>query len=530
MQVLELAQIIWAESRQLALPQGVPAQQLQMIRRAIGDAALASGGRGFAAPEALPVATDPRAPEAEACLTAAQEAIATVPPKAVPTIIALGAANGTPLFGDLALRSGWRNDAADIETFGPVSLADAPGSTYFLYRTRSAVAGDTRPGYLIERPAAIAALNAVAPPRRQVMFGLFAFAAAILLLMTASLLATSVGWIGLTSKAQFDLTNPGAAAACQAIAVDNPGSSWPVSLTESLKPLADRTDCRARWLIAVSRVVYGSASQPVEEYFAGDWLATLGRLLLRATGGTHSLQLALIGLIGGIVLLLVAAGLVTRGTVDGALIDDRNRVSLTRTQLIAWTALLLSAIWAFGLANVGLSGELFYAVHAANADVETLPVIFPKLEPSLLALLGISTATPMLSALILNRDRAFEAEAQSTKDNRTEERIAPGEASWTDLFEGETVGKASTVDIARVQHLAITCFLLGSYLTLVWQLAGVIDGANLIRAVKQGTSLYPIMPVIDNTFLQLLIFSHAGLVVGKIADRRNGAPPKDGTN
>ena len=523
MQVLELAQIVWAECRQFSLQAGVPVQQLQMIRRAVADAALATGGRGFAAAEALPLASDPGAADAEGCLAAAQEAIAAQPAKVVPTVIAMGAANGTPMFGELALRSGWRNDAADIETFGPMTAIDAKDSSYFLYRARAAVAGDMRPGYLFERPVAVAAVLTMGPPKRMVWIGMAVFVAGLALLMVASLLATSVGWIALASETQFQLVDADAATACTTLSIAGEQDAWPIAVTEAFKPIAQRTDCNARWLRAVTTVVDGSASQPVEEYFTGDWLASWGRLLLRWTGGAHSLQLALLGIIGGIGLLLVSAGLVTQGKIDGALIDDRNRVSLTRAQLIAWTALLLAGIWAFGLANVGLSGQLFYALHAADVSTQATPVIFPQLEASLLALLGISTATPMFSGLILNRERATELEAVSPRDSRPEERFTPRESSYADLFQGETVGKASTVDIARVQHLAITCFLLGTYLTLVWQLAGEIDGAGVVRSVAKGTSLYPIMPVIDATFLELLLFSHAGLVVGKLADRGRGS-------
>jgi hypothetical protein len=473
--------------------------------------------------------------EAESCLAAAQDAITAGTKTATPTVIATGAADGTPLFGDLALRSGWRNNATDIETFGPIHIADAPGSTYFLFRARAASTGDTRPGYLFERPLTAPAATpeathvqpSIAPPLKpKILLGMAVFVAALLLMMAASLLCSSIGWIALASNQQFHLTDAAAAQSCVTNAVQGAERSWPISTTDALTPLAERTDCHARWVRAVTAVVEGRASPPVEEYFSGDWLATAGRMLLRLTGGTHSLQLALVGLIGGIGLLLAAAGLVTQGKVDGALIDERNRISLTRTQLIAWSTVLLAGLWAFGLTNVGLSGQLFYALQTAEAPEGSLPVIFPRLEASLLALLGISTATPIFSRLILNRERATEVEAVSTRDNRPEERMTPRESSYTDLFQGETVGKASVVDIARVQHLAITGFLLGTYLTLLWQLAGAINGAAVVRSLSQGMSLYPMMPAIDGTFLQLLLFSHAGLVVGKLADRRVGDDPK----
>ena len=56
-------------------------------------------------------------------------------------------------------------------------------------------------------------------------------------------------------------------------------------------------------------------------------------------------------------MLILAGGLATTGTWFGALVDNRNRVSLSRVQMLAWTVVLLGGYVVVGAFNVALLGS-----------------------------------------------------------------------------------------------------------------------------------------------------------------------------
>ena len=64
--------------------------------------------------------------------------------------------------------------------------------------------------------------------------------------------------------------------------------------------------------------------------------------------GTWLLTMALFGV------LLVLAGNALKMRWDGIFIDERNKISLSRVQLVLWTLLLVSALLTVGLSNVSL--------------------------------------------------------------------------------------------------------------------------------------------------------------------------------
>src|SRR3954453_18613286 len=58
--------------------------------------------------------------------------------------------------------------------------------------------------------------------------------------------------------------------------------------------------------------------------------------------------------LAGIGLCLLVAGVVINRRGDGVFIDERNRISLSRLQLVLWTSVLVSALLTAGLSNASL--------------------------------------------------------------------------------------------------------------------------------------------------------------------------------
>src|SRR5918992_3174501 len=157
--------------------------------------------------------------------------------------------------------------------------------------------------------------------------------------------------------------------------------------------------------------------------------------------GSWLLIMALLGL------LFVLIGRGVMGLWKGCLIDNRNRMSLSRLQLISWTALVLSAFLTFAA----------FKIHA-DPRTDALDIAVPT---QVWSLLGISTASLAGSATIkyakrnasVNEEFA-EAELEKTKQAmpsspETESLEAQGllvtkempqGASISDLFTGEEVG------------------------------------------------------------------------------------------
>lgn len=210
----------------------------------------------------------------------------------------------------------------------------------------------------------------------------------------------------------------------------------------------------------------------------------------------------------GFLFVLIGRGVI--GLWTGCLIDNRNRMSLSRLQLISWTVLVLSAFLTFAA----------FKVHA-DPETDALDIVVPA---QVWSLLGISTASLAGSATIKYAKRnssvdeeVAEAELQKTKQAmpaspETESLEAQGllvtketpqGASISDLFTGDEVGSAAQLDVGKVQMF---------FFTLIVVLAYAIGlGSILYRAGGLPNGL----PDVSEGMVVLLLISHAGFLAGK---------------
>lgn len=210
--------------------------------------------------------------------------------------------------------------------------------------------------------------------------------------------------------------------------------------------------------------------------------------------------------IGAAVTLLVlaaAVGYALWGSVVGVLIDSRNRLSLTRFQLVFWSVLVLSLFAVTSTFLIGASGST---------------VSLPTYPWEIWALLGISIGTAPLSGLILlnkthqtapqNAQEKIDLDPTATNNGRLEVKLGDNSWSFLDLFRGEEVSNRDEIDISRFQYFIITVVLMIVFVGLtgheVWAL-GVTTSTNWAAWAKEHS-----YPALNETFIALLGLTHAG--------------------
>ena len=224
---------------------------------------------------------------------------------------------------------------------------------------------------------------------------------------------------------------------------------------------------------------------PNDGYTLGAWLVTMALLAAFVFVAGHGIT----------------------GLWRGALIDENNKISLSRLQLVLWTILILSAILIAALANI--SGNF----------PNPLAISLPQ---QLWLVMGISTTSLVGSPLILgvkkgqpSNQAALDTTAKLLTDRRA---ISPGavtaqgqvliktdprSASWADLFTGEETGNGAHLDMGRIQMFYFTIVLLIAY--------GVALGDLFVTHGKVINAF----PVLDQSMVALLAISHGAYLTNK---------------
>ncbi|MER9565792.1 hypothetical protein [Mesorhizobium sp. M0571] len=262
-----------------------------------------------------------------------------------------------------------------------------------------------------------------------------------------------------------------------------------------------------------------------------------------SAAGSASVLVPFLMLVCGIAGLTVALGLGTKQRVAGVWIDTRNRVSLARAQVTLWTAVALAGYATFALFNVGFAGIVGAAAVSAGGSALGIATFgaFPAMPASVAAALGIAAVSPMLSALILSTKDAGANKADlairgadgdlrkrgtpffGAESAGLDKRTSPSLASIADIFMGEEVANADTVDVSRLQNVVITATLVLGFFSILVAMT-TISAAQLIGA--KG-SVFTSLPELGETFTALLVASHATYLITKAHDSRplNHASP-----
>ena len=236
-------------------------------------------------------------------------------------------------------------------------------------------------------------------------------------------------------------------------------------------------------------------------------LATIVAIVL--IGLLIPLQRRLWAWLGTLILLTVfttIAGHGITGLWRGLLVDERNKISLSRLQMILWTIVVRSGFLTAALSNLALG------------HTNPLCIAIPT---ELWLLMGISTTSLVGSPLIKSTKIAKkpnDAERTSTFNLMAKEGVdtsklaskgqivvntALEEARWSDLFKGEESGNAAQLDLSKVQMFFFTLILVIAY-------AVALGTAFAGTALKIGE-----FPALDPGMVALLGISHAGYLVHK---------------
>ena len=195
-------------------------------------------------------------------------------------------------------------------------------------------------------------------------------------------------------------------------------------------------------------------------------------------------------------LFFVGLGVWIKGRPLGILIDSRNKMSLSRLQVVTWSWLLISAFlavaWATATVNIEMATEIW-------------------------ALMGISVGSAAGSVIVKGTkahqepsDASLQAETHRMGILATNEK--PEHAKLSNLFTGEELTDGPYVDVTKVQMFFFTFALVAGYAGMLWAFTW---------SPKDGVINFP---EFSTTMVTLLGISHAGYLTVKAAPKTPTAP------
>jgi hypothetical protein len=227
-----------------------------------------------------------------------------------------------------------------------------------------------------------------------------------------------------------------------------------------------------------------------------------------------------------LLLAIMVMGGAVNGRFEGVLIDSRNRISLSKFQMLLWTVVVLSALTVVAAWNITHS-----YIPVGEGKSGPLDIDIPT---DLLYAMGIAAASfigaPSLLQLKVNQDTSGKTmdaaekrlgltSDQATATGRVHKLCSPLLASWTDMFLGDDIGNAGSADLSKVQQFSITMLIVGLYIGSMWSVLGALVG-------KPG----PIstLPPLSEGFVMLMAISHASYLAYKIVPHERTADGDDG--
>jgi hypothetical protein len=208
-----------------------------------------------------------------------------------------------------------------------------------------------------------------------------------------------------------------------------------------------------------------------------------------------------------LLLLCVFLGKWMMGSASGILISERNLISLSRLQMVAWSGVIFSG----------------YLVALIQRILHGVPnPLSLQIDPYLWAVLGISMASFVGTPAVLSgktgdtpSDKAVQAAGKSLNEapediqknavGKLYSNAKPADAQFSDIFQGDEIGNTAYVDVSKVQMFILTVFLIGTYSADLW--------AKLASPGVDFKSFA--LPTFSQGQLQLLAASHAGYLTFK---------------
>lgn len=218
-----------------------------------------------------------------------------------------------------------------------------------------------------------------------------------------------------------------------------------------------------------------------------------------------------------LIFAIMVMGGAVNGRLEGVLIDSRNRISLSKFQMLLWTVVVLSAL------TVAAAWNITHPIMAmAGKMAGPLDITIPS---DLLYGMGIAAASfvaaPSLLQLKVNQDTSEQtldiaqsrlnlAPGEAAAAGRVLQLASPQLASWTDIFLGDDVGNAGAADLSKVQQFSITLLIVGIYIGSIWSAFGA-----LVAQPEHRTAVTA-LPPLSQSFIALMAISHASYLAYKV--------------
>jgi hypothetical protein len=234
---------------------------------------------------------------------------------------------------------------------------------------------------------------------------------------------------------------------------------------------------------------------------------------------TDGLALSLVINIVIFALIMITVGHGVNGRLAGVFIDSRNRMSLSRFQMVIWSMLVIAAIWSALAWNVAESPD-----HTAGE--------FKNFPEQLFLVLGLASFTGIASPILLSQKRSKDPDPDQYaaqlanlqkagtdtgrigNDGMVVTKASPADASWADLFQGDETGNLSSPDVGKLQNFLFTLILVATY-------AGALFEAF---AKARPGAVAPDFPPFSETMTIFLTISHAAYLSTKIVPNSSAAP------
>jgi hypothetical protein len=242
---------------------------------------------------------------------------------------------------------------------------------------------------------------------------------------------------------------------------------------------------------------------------AGVWAASQDTLVT-AKPSQHLTAWLYLGIASAIAVFTLLVGWTIRGHWSGALVDPkRQRMSLSRLQMLLWSALVLASYMTAVMINLA---------HRNAANTTAIDALAVAIPGELLVAMGLSVGSLVGARVVLNRKETEHGTVTSAlppdtiTDTGAVEPTAPRSAvfrargpRWLDLFEGDTAESRDAVDVGKLQMFFITIALVLGY--------GLVVADLFASSPATGISS---LPALNDGFVALLAISHAGYLTAKV--------------
>lgn len=220
-----------------------------------------------------------------------------------------------------------------------------------------------------------------------------------------------------------------------------------------------------------------------------------------------------------ILLFMIVIGIAINDRPAGMIIDNRNRVSLSKFQAACWTILIVSALTTMVAARIAAGVADPLAITIPNELLAALGLSATSLVATP-ALLSLKSNSPLPSSndIAATANRLGISSGQIDPAGRVFGRRKPTQARWLDMFRGDDVSNAAAPDLGKIQQFLLTLLVVGVYCAAVIEMfAAQRQSSALILAAQGG------LPPLSEQFVWLLGISHASYLAYKATP--HGPPP-----